>query len=379
MFESRLNEINERKIEIRSLLKSDKNVDLSALENELSSLDDEVKAIEKRNAIANSIQACKIEAREVKKPEAKVEFTAENVLSSKEYRSAYFNRLMGKDLSEVEQRAMTTASNSVGAVIPTATMDKIIAKLEQAGVILPLVTTLNIPSNVKLPVEDTINDVAWVAEGGSNDVNDKITYVELKANQLIKTFEITAHVEAMSIDAFEAFIVAQLVRKVKVAIDDGIINGTGSNNQPHGILACVTPIETAGTTAYTYDDMMTILGDLKSGYKQNAKFIVSTSTLYNEIAKIKDDNNNPIFKPETDGRFEGKLCGYPVVTYDNLADGTVIFGDLEYYYFNFVKNFEIDKDTSVGFKTGNTCYRALAIADGNVALAEAFVVMGKKQ
>jgi HK97 family phage major capsid protein len=378
MFEERLKEINERKLEIRSILKSDKDVNLSDMEAELSKLDDEVKAIEKRSEIANSIQANSIEAREVKKP-AKVEFTAENVLASKEYRSAYFKDLMGKELTDVEQRAMTTASNSVGAVIPTTTMNEIVAKLEQAGVILPLVRTLNIPSNVKLPVEDTINDVAWVSEGGSNDKNDKISYVELKANQLIKTFEITALVEEMSIDAFEEFIVAQLVRKVKVAIDNGIINGTGSNNEPHGIMSVITPIESESATAYTYDDLMTILAELKSGYKQNATFVLSTKTLYNEIAKIKDDENNPIFKPETDGRFEGKLCGYPVVTYDNLADGTVIFGDFDYYYFNFVKDFAVDKDDSIGFKTGNRCYRVMAIADGNVALEEAFVVMGKKQ
>ena len=372
----RLQEIEARKAEIRSLLQSDNEVDLDALKTELESLSSEARSIEERKILADSIKTGKISVRHYEPEEEEPE---EDVVSSEEYRSAYFKNLMGKDLNDAEKRAMTTASNSVGAVIPTATMNKIIEKLEQAGVILPLVTTLNIPSNVKLPVEDTINDVAWVAEGGSNDVSDKITYVELKANQLIKTFEITAHVEAMSIDAFEAFIVAQLVKKVKVAIDNGIINGTGSNNQPYGILARVTALESESSTAYTYDDIMTVLAELKSGYKQNARFVVSTKTLYNEIAKIKDDNENPIFKPETDGRFEGKLCGYPVVTYDNLADGTVIFGDFEYYYFNFVKNFEIDKDTSVGFKTGNTCYRALAIADGDVALAEAFVVMGKKQ
>jgi HK97 family phage major capsid protein len=119
---------------------------------------------------------------------------------------------------------------------------------------------------------------------------------------------------------------------------------------------------------------MTILGKLKSGYKQGAVFVMSTTTLYEQIAKIKDDVARPIFKVETDGRFEGKLSGYPVVCYDNLEDGKIIFGNFEYYYFNFVKNFEIAKDTSVGFKTGKTCYRTLALADGVTALPEAFVV-----
>jgi HK97 family phage major capsid protein len=372
----RLQEIEARKAEIRSLLQSDNDVDLDALKNELESLSNETRSIKERHELANSIQVGKVIARGVDPDEDEPK---EDVADSAEYRSAYLKNLMGKELNDAEKRAMTTASNSVGAVVPTTTMNKIVEKLKQAGVILPLVTTLNIPSNVKLPVEDTTNDVAWVAEGGSNDVSDKIGYVELGANELIKTIEITAHVEAMSIDAFESFLISQLVKKAKIAIDNGIINGTGTNNLPKGVLSQVTPIETASNAGYAYDDIMSILAELPSGYKQNAKFVVSTKTLYNEIAKIKDDDNNPIFKMETDGRFEGKLCGYPVVTYDNLADGKVIFGDFEYYYFNFVKQFEIAKDTSVGFKTGKTCYRVLGIADGNVSLAEAFVVMGKKQ
>lgn len=367
--EQRLQEIETRKMEIRTLLKSDIDVDLTGLKNELETLSNEAQKIQERSAIANSIQVGKIQAREV----AKEESLPEDVLSTAEYRSAYLKQLQGRELSDAEKRAMTTANNSVGAVIPTVTMNKIIEKLEQTGVILPLVTTLAIPSNVKLPVEDTTNDVAWVSEGGSNDKDDTINYVSLGANELIKTIEITAHVEAMSIDAFEAFIIAQLAKKAKIAIDNGIINGTGKTNQPKGILADVEAITTK-YDAYEYDDVMTILGNLKSGYKQGAVFVMSTTTLYEQIAKIKDDDARPIFKVETDGRFEGKLSGYPVVCYDNLEDGKVIFGNFEYYYFNFVKNFEIAKDTSVGFKSGKTCYRALALADGAVALPEAFVV-----
>lgn len=372
----RLQEIEARKAEIRSLLQSDNEVDLDALKNELDSLSNETRSIKERHELANSIQVGKVIARSVDPDE---DGPKEDVADSAEYRSAYLKNLMGKELNDAEKRAMTTATNSVGAVVPTVTLNKIVEKLEQAGVILPLVTTLNIPSNVKLPVEDTTSDVAWVSEGGSNEKDDKINYVELKANELIKTIEITAHVETMSIDAFETFIVAQLAKKAKVAIDNGIINGTGTNNQPHGILSRVEAIETEKAECYVYNDIMEILKNLKSGYKQGAKFVMSTNTLYGEIAKIKDTSERPIFKAETDGRFEGNLSGYPVVCYDNLEDGKVIFGNFEYYYFNFVKPFEIAKDTSVGFKTAKTCYRALAIADGEVALPEAFVVMGKKQ
>jgi HK97 family phage major capsid protein len=199
--------------------------------------------------------------------------------------------------------------------------------------------------------------------------------VSLSAHQLIKTIEITAQVEKMSVDAFEAFIIAALVKKAKVAIDNAIINGSGKDDTATGILTSLTALKTATNAGYKYSDLMKILANVKSGYKQGSVFVMSTNTLYEKIANIENEVGDPIFKLETDGRFEGKLCGYPVVCYDNLEDGKVLFGNFEYYYFNFVQNFEIAKDTSIGFKSGKTCFRVIALADGNVALSEAFAVM----
>lgn len=45
------------------------------------------------------------------------------ILATAEYRSAFFKRLQGRSLAEEEQRAMTSASASAGAAIPTVTMD----------------------------------------------------------------------------------------------------------------------------------------------------------------------------------------------------------------------------------------------------------------
>lgn len=374
----RLLEIKKRKTELSAELNTLTGEKLDEAIKEVDSLNAEEQDINKRMAEAEQVEK---RGHAIMKPvEQKEEQQQEFTIDSKEYRNAYLKFLQGKDLSDIEQRAMTTASNSAGAVIPTLTMNKIVEKLENEGVILPLVTRLNIPSNVTIPVENTTNDVEWVAEGGSNDVSDTLTPLSLKAYELIKTVDITAQVAEMSIDAFESFLVNALARKTKVAIDDGIINGAGAgSNTATGIVTAIgsDAIETGANTGYAYDDVMEIIKNLKAGYRQGATFVISTNTLYGEIAKIKDGNGQPIFKFETDGRFEGRLSGYPVVCYDNLADGKVIFGNFEYYYFNFVKPFEVAKDTSVGFKTAKTCYRALALADGNVALKEAFVVMGK--
>ena len=374
----RLLEIKKRREELRSSVNTLSGEELDKALQEVEALKNEETDINKRMQAQDALEVEKrgtavvTPAREITKEQVK-EFTADNVIEAPEYRSAFLKRLQGKTLTDIEKRALTTATDSVGDVIPTSTMNKIIEKIEQNGVIFPYVTALAIPSNVKIPVEGDTADVTWVDEGTeSTSSDDTVTSVSLGAYELIKTIEITAHVEAMSIDAFESFIVALLARKARKAIDYAIINGDGTS-QGQGILtALADEITTTDGTSWDYDDIINLKRGLSSGYYQNARFIMSTNTLA-EIEKIKDSNKRPIFKAESDNNVP-TLSGKPVLIYDNMPDGTIIFGDLDYYYFNTVKAFEIAKDTSVGFKSGKTCYRALALCDGKPALNEAFAV-----
>lgn len=378
----RVLEIEKRMAEIAEQTEQLKGEELDAAIKEVDELKAEKEELEKRAALTKQVER---KSRAVITPADKDVFGLEDKelgIDSKEYRSAYLKRLQGVNLDEVEKRALTTSVSSVGYAVPTETLNKIIEKLKQESVVLPLVSVLSIPSNVSMPVEGTTNDADVVAEGtAATDKADTIGHISLTAYKIIKTLSITAEVKAMTIDAFEDFIVAQLVKKIKAKVDYLIINGTGSS-QPTGILEAlddtVQEIETAANTGFTYTDLMTLLGTLKSGYARNGKLMAKRSFIYGTIASILDDNNRPIFKVETDGRFEGKLLGYPIVANDDMPDNKILFGDFEYYFWNFVQQPTIDVDTSVDFRAGNTCYRGMALADGNVALAEAFVLMSKK-
>ena len=247
---------------------------------------------------------------------------------------------------------------------------------------MPLVTVLNIPSNVSMPIEGTINDVNIVAEGSaSTDSAETVGRLTLTAYKLIKTISLTAEVKAMTIDAFETFIVAQLVKKMKAKVDYLIINGSGSS-QPTGILTAMTgatnAIETATSSGFTYADFMTMLGTLKAQYAKNAVIMANRKFIYGNIAAITGQDGQPIFKLETDGRFEGKAMGYPIVCNDDIPDNKILFGDFDYYFWNWVQEPNVEADTSVGFRSGDICYRVMALGDGNLALQEAFVLMSKK-
>ncbi len=367
-----LAEIMQRIGEIEALVKRGEVTE--ALEKELDKLLEDKKAAEARQA---ELQSKFNQARNVQRgPQAQTD-------EQKLYRSAWLKSMMQQRLTqeetEVYQRAITSGSSSGGAAIPTITANRILEELDQAGIILSEVERTSIPG-LKLPKESAVSDAAWVAEGaGGTDGTDTLDAISFLALDLIKIVTITAQMEAMSIDAFESWLVRAISRKMSVALDKAVFYGAGSNsNQPTGINALswvenTNLITTAANTAITYSEMVSLLGLMKAAYKRGAKFYMSTKMLYSFIHKIVDDVKKPIFLNNPENGNEGKLLGYPVVVYDEISDDEIFFGNLKKYQVNFSKDPEISFDKSVGFKTATVVYRGHALVDGKVLDSKAFV------
>lgn len=292
-----------------------------------------------------------------------------------EYREVYFKQLQGKELN-VEERALMTAS----AAIPTATLNKIVEKLEQTSALYARITKTFIPSNISLPVENAKDDAAWVSMGtAAADAGDSLGAVTLAAYKLIKTLEIGADVDKMSIDAFEAFIVAALVKKINKAIENSILNGTGSA-QPTGLLKVgeVTEIVEYTKVSMTYKDILAIMAALPTEYHSNAAFTMPRKLFFEEVLGMTTTAGEKITVADVQSPAKFNILGYPVIINDRMSVDTVLFGDFEYYHMNFPADIEIGWDKSVGFRTGSKVYRALVLADGKKTLAEAFVKATRK-
>lgn len=282
-------------------------------------------------------------------------------VDSAEYRAAYLKNLQGKALN-TEERAAITAS----AAIPTQTMNKIVGKLE----LVPMISAVDvtyIPGNITYPVEGTINAASWVAMGtAATDSADTLTSVSLGAYKLIKTIEVSADVQAMAIDAFESWLVDRLANKLQVAVDAAILTGTGTN-QATGILKSgeITQTGTFTKAAMKYKDLMKIIATIPTQYLPGASFVMPRALFYGEVLGMEDTTENRIVVADAQAPAKFNILGYPVIVDDNCSADTVIFGDLrECYKFNFAKAPEVMSDDSVGFRTGSTVYRVMALADG---------------
>ena len=358
--------------------------DLDALEAEVRAINEELEArknneakkAEVRKAIANGEQPVeKIkEFKEVTKMEERI-FTPDSV----EYRDAYMKNLQGKPMSIEERTALSGASY----VIPTETLNKIYGKLEENQLIREI-DALYVPGYVSVPTAATVNDASWIAmASASTDSSDAMGTVSLTAKKLIKTIEITADIQTMSIPAFQGWLVNKLAQKMEAAICAAIVNGAGSTSVPQGVGQCGITTSTAIAGA-TLAKLSAFMGGLKAPYHNGAIWVMSAENFFTYVLPLASDSNGYLVQ---DG-IGYRLLGHRVVLDDNVdackfksgstaeaanADH-IIFGNFKAgYVFNFGEGIQVEADNSVSFRSGSTVYRAMALCDGAVADKDAFV------
>ena len=375
--EMQIADIEARFAEIDAEMKTD-GADLNALEAEVNQLNErkaelrklaEERKLEAEKAVAEGVAVKTFEERTMEKT-----FTPDSV----EYRDAYLKALMGKSM-DIEERA---ALASAASVIPTETLNKIYGKLELNPLIAE-VDALRIPGYVSVPKATTVNDANWVAMGNAaTDSQDVVGSVSLSAKKLIKTIEITADIQAMSIPAFQDWLVNKLADKMRAAICAAIVNGAGSTTVPMGVGQCGITASTALSSA-KIGDLAAFMGDVKAAYHPDAVWVMSAKSFFTYIVPLANDVNGGVVM---DG-INYRLLGHRVILDDNcdsckFKSGStaeaanadhVIFGNFkEGYVFNYGEGINIEADQSVAFRSGSTVYRAMALCDGAPVDLDAF-------
>ncbi len=280
-------------------------------------------------------------------------------INSPEYRDAFLRNLQGKELTAEERTALANGSYA----IPQETANKIWGKAE----LYPLfnaVDVMHIPGTVELPVEGTVNAASVVAMGtAATDAEDTLGHISLGTYKIIKTIEITADVAAMAVPAFEDWLVDRLANKIMRAVTGYIAAGTGSS-QPTGLTTITATDQTYTKAAITFPDILAIIAKLPTEYTPNAAFVMSRTTFWGNVLAVKDSDNRPIVVADAQSPAKFNVLGFPVILEDGVGTD-IIFGDLkEGYVWNFGKDVVVDRDSSVGFRSGSEVFRGMCLGDG---------------
>lgn len=382
--EARIAEIETRRLEIRTALEGTGEVDVQALQQELTELNDERTQLEARRALAQSLNHGG--GNPIPSPEQNRQRSGEE--TEREYRSAWLRHLMGRQLTDAEERAYSSADNSAGAVIPTQTANKITQKMYAVAPILKLCNIFRIPGNVKIPIEGTTTDAALHAENAAITADaDTLTYLNLTGYEVTKLIKASKTVETMSVDAFEDYIVKIVAETVARKLENYVFTGTG-NNQPGGI--CIggkgangaftnntDMLTVAAANDVTEANIITLYSMLGDGYENGAVWTMSKSTFFAYFHAIMNTGKNNTIS-FMDGKYY--ILGNEVVFTSSLVKGVAYFGNFNYEIINFAQDIKVEKSLVSGFASNSIDYLGSCIVDAKPAAGlGAFVKFVKTQ
>ena len=374
-----IEDVEKRMNEIRSM-------DLDKAEN-IEELTKEVDALtERRNALKEDASAKKelrakiaegaVQTTAIEKPKENrtMTLTKENYRASEEYRSAFLNNLMGRQLNEEQRAAFALAG--VDPVIPESMQTSIITKVKEYAPILSEITLLNVNGTVKFAVEGTVAGADLHTENAEiTAATDTLVEVTLSTYEVTKLVQISDSVRTMTINAFESWLIDNLSESIAIKIESLIWNGTGSS-QAKGIntitFDAAHKVEVAKSASLTAQNVFDLFGKLKTGYARNAKIYMNRKTLFSDFLPLEDKSKNNLVV-ENGGTYY--VLGTPVELTDSIADHEAVMFDPKKYVANMPENTNIKQ--SVDLRHNAYLYLGVAQFDGKPALEEAFVKLVK--
>jgi len=381
-------QVEVRKLAIRTELRTENKANLDELQTELAALNEVIQNnIEKRGAAnMNNQSFTPIAGATTQSVELPTDVEA--IIKTPEYRNAFFKTLQNKPLTDIEQRAYKAImeqraafgnQSSLAAVLPTQTYDQVITKARGLRGLVTASRNFNIPAKLSVPVASPSSAAAWHVEGAPvTAVDPNVLSVMFNAYELIKIFSISASSSSMAIGAFEAYLTGELANCLLDAMEAAVAVGTGID-QGAGLSSITFTAANSKTfvTGPGFKDYTAVAGMLKGGYSAGASWAMNNATLYNQAYSIVDSNGRPIFVQNA--AIEGApafLLGKPVIISDSIADDVIYFGNFQYMGYN-LTNVLIEMSRESSFKSNLIDYKVTATADCKPIASEAFVKLYK--
>lgn len=282
------------------------------------------------------------------------------------YRSAFMNYVLRNEPIPAEVRAdANTLTSDAASAIPTQLVNQIIEKFDNVGMILPLVTKTSYAAGVEIPTS-TVKPVAtWVAEGAGSDRQKKATgKVVFSYFKLRCEISMSMEVGTMALSAFEAKFVENVAKAMTYAIENAIINGTGTG-QPKGILAETVPTGQELTTAgaLTFAKLAEADGVLPQEYETGAKWCMNKKT-FAMIQGLTDQNGQPVARVNygIGKALERIVLGREVVVSPYVEDDVMFMFDFSDYVLNTIYDMGISKKQD--WETEDLLTKAVMSVDG---------------
>lgn len=356
-------EIEQRLAQIQEEINAP-DADLDALEQETRTLTEELNQLdtaearraEIRNAIAGGagVTQRSFRASEPRRYDA----------SSPEYRRAFLNTLLGRELSQEERAAYVATTANSAAVLPTTMADRIWDLMEEQHSILGDVTIYRTGTILEVPVRSAITqgDAASVNENAANsDETNTFTKVTLSGKDFSKHVDVSYALDKMSIDGFEQYLTNEIAERLGAAMAADVITQIGTDMASGNAV-------TAAAAAITYPEVASAFAKLE---RVNEIVVYArSSTIYSQLVGMVDLQKRPIFQIAAQDGPTGYLIGAKVKREDAVADGVLLIGDPKRVVYNMVQDIMIETDRDI--KKHVKTYSGYARGQGKLVDSKSF-------
>jgi len=344
-----------------------------ALADEVKNLDAQFEAEKETSAELNMLKEQSVKTVEnlVKIEENK--FTEKENTEMKTdalYKQAFFNTLLGKELTPEQKNAFvhtTGLPDAKSLPIPTETLNEIWSLISEEHAITKDIRKIFSKAVIEIPKHTAVvaGAATTVNEGAANaDEQNTFTSVTLSGKDFSKTIDISYAALSMTIEAFEAYLKQEIAEGISSALADDVFAQIDTD------IADANKLETAAVGTMTYADIAGAFAKLKGVTNSKVAVYATRATVYNHLATLEDTEGHLIFQPNANAEIQGYLLGAPVKFDDSVAANRLYIGDATKIPYNVIQDIMVEQDRNI--KTHVVTYSGYARMQGALIVPTAF-------
>lgn len=365
------------------VLSAEDDATYSKMERDLDSLTNEIKRMERRDAIEAELNK-PVNQPITEAPERAASLKPDKVgRASNAYKEDFDRHLRGKVLVHNVLSEGTDADG--GYLVPEDFERDIVTALEEENVIRSLAKVITTQHERKIPVATGHSTAQWTAENAAyTESNPTFGQKQIDAFKLTDLARVSVELLQDSAFDIEDYLMKEFARAFGIAEEEAFCVGTGTN-QPTGIFTAnggTVGVTAAANNAITADELISLVYALKSPYRRNAKFLMNDATI-SAIRKLKDQNGAYLWQPSLQAGQPDRLLGYDLYTspyVPTMAAGalTVAFGDFKNYWIGDRAGRTVQRLNELYATNGQIGYVATERVDGKVILPEGIQLLKMK-
>lgn len=267
-------------------------------------------------------------------PEIQRDKTDAAARKAKAYNEAFWDTMH----TGMPHNALKEGSDGAGGyLVPDTYHDRMVKALAQKNVLRQISKVITTTHRTHIPIANDVDAADWIPENTAIKFLDaEFGEVILDAYKLVTSICASDEMLEDSGVDLEKYILDMFSERIGTAEEKAFINGDG-NGKPFGLIHQV-PVGAMSEREgeLNMDDMVNLEYSLKSEYRENAVWLMSTDA-YNKLRRIPHYRGDGVWRNNLKDGDPVRLFGYPIFicnAMDDVASGKhpVMFGDFSYYW-----------------------------------------------